>query len=264
MSPSRYQHWTPSSSASSSIYIVQSSLYASILGDYSFESILPKDELIRASRYLNLEARQRYLCGRIILRALLASVMQQLPRDIVILRSAGGKPSLARPGGASVEFSLSHCSGGLAIAMSSRPVGIDIEAAEPRNWQRVATRYFSAREQAWLHSSDDPDAAFRSLWTAKESLVKLVDGSLPAILRVDCLPAVDGDSADDTACSPGAAVSVLTFTQTDGTSCSLASYADEIDRIERNSVTVFSLQDDEWSALDLPAVSRKSLILPSF
>ena len=82
-----------------------------------------------------------------------------------------GKPWLpALPG---FHFSLSH-SGAMAMcAVSSAPVGCDIER-ETENTQRIAGRFFHPAEKAWLLSlpEEERQAAFFRIWTGKESFMK--------------------------------------------------------------------------------------------
>ena len=82
-----------------------------------------------------------------------------------------GKPYL--PELPDFHFSLSH-SGNLALcAVSSEPVGCDVEL--PRDYDpKIARRFFHKDECEWLfsHPQDEQCDAFFRLWTCKESFIK--------------------------------------------------------------------------------------------
>lgn len=80
-----------------------------------------------------------------------------------------GAPSLAQ----GPYFSISHCKQGIAVAVSDRPIGIDIEG-----WRRVdealVRRTMNSQELAQIHASAEPEKAFIHLWTRKEAYVKML------------------------------------------------------------------------------------------
>lgn len=81
-----------------------------------------------------------------------------------------GKPAIA--GRPDICFSLSHCREAVACAVSTRPVGIDVEAI--REYRPSLVRYtMNDEETAAVERADDPAAAFIRLWTMKEATVKL-------------------------------------------------------------------------------------------
>jgi len=99
-------------------------------------------------------------------------------------RGANGKPYLTDY--PDVHMNLSHCPKAAACAVSDRPIGIDVEAVAPIDWD-VARRVLSDAELADVRASDEPETAFTCLWTRKEALVKLTgdgidDARLPTLL----------------------------------------------------------------------------------
>ena len=87
-------------------------------------------------------------------------------------RSPRGKPLFA--GLADRWFSLSH-SGGIALcALSSAPVGVDVELARPR---REGLFDYALSEAEW-EDFDGTWEDFYRLWTLKESWCKREDSSL--------------------------------------------------------------------------------------
>ena len=81
-----------------------------------------------------------------------------------------GKPTLVNH--PDIHFNLSHCREAVAVALSDRPIGIDIETTEHYS-PEVARRVMSAGEMRQIEASPRPEVAFTRLWTMKESLFKL-------------------------------------------------------------------------------------------
>ena len=91
-------------------------------------------------------------------------------------------------------FSISHCKHGIAVAVSEKPIGIDIEHIRTAKPELVA-RTMNEQEQNEIWSAPSPDVAFTRLWTQKEAVLKMqgtgilsIDGmknTLVAIEHVD-------------------------------------------------------------------------------
>lgn len=69
------------------------------------------------------------------------------------------------------HFSLSHCKNGIAVAMDTQPIGIDIESYRTVSPELIA-RTMNNAEQSTIHVSDNPTKAFTELWTRKEAYLK--------------------------------------------------------------------------------------------
>ena len=72
----------------------------------------------------------------------------------------------------SVDFSISHCKNGIVVALSDRPIGVDIESfhhAEPS----LLRKTMNEREIAEIQNAVNPKIMFTRLWTQKEALLKL-------------------------------------------------------------------------------------------
>lgn len=80
-----------------------------------------------------------------------------------------GKPYFMEYPG--IHFSISHCSRGIACAVSDSPVGIDIERIQYDDL--TAQKVLNADEYRKTKVSDNPAEIFTELWTKKESLLKL-------------------------------------------------------------------------------------------
>lgn len=82
-------------------------------------------------------------------------------------------------------FNLSHSGGRVALAVSSAPVGCDIELIRraPARVERKFTQ--SERESLSRFSGAERDRAFFVLWTAKESYLKMTGEGLSALSTVE-------------------------------------------------------------------------------
>lgn len=73
-----------------------------------------------------------------------------------------------------IYFNLSHSGTVVVCCVSNRPVGIDVEGGRPCRL-KVAERFFSERERAWMEEAETEQRFFR-LWTLKEAYSK-ADGA---------------------------------------------------------------------------------------
>lgn len=97
------------------------------------------------------------------------------PSSRVFSKNEWGKPFLKD---LPLAFSLSHAGHFAACAVSSSPLGVDIESA--RCTMALAERHFHPDELSYLNSlpaASQPDALLR-LWTAKEAFLKALGRGL--------------------------------------------------------------------------------------
>lgn len=80
-----------------------------------------------------------------------------------------GKPSLANYEG--IHFNISHCNEAVAIAVSDKEVGIDVEGRRKFS-ETLLQRSFDEKEQASVLRSNDPESEFARIWTRKEAWFK--------------------------------------------------------------------------------------------
>lgn len=123
-------------------------------------------------------------------------VREVLGRDITISYSDSGAPSIQDS--QYKYISVSHCADRVAVLLSQRPCGLDIELTG-RNFDRVATRYMNPDEQT-LASTPTERAA---VWCAKECLYKMA-GISGLDLRLDIrIESIDLAAATITGCVKG-------------------------------------------------------------
>ena len=134
---------------------------------------LSGDEWTKAHRFRFGIHQDRYAAGRAILRTLLGRYLGCLPEQVEVRETTWGKPCLAAGDG--LQFNVSHSEDLLLIAVSRRPVGIDVEHIRPlEDIEMIAQSVFSRDEiETWreLEKEEKLEAFFR-LWTRKEALLK--------------------------------------------------------------------------------------------
>ena len=69
-------------------------------------------------------------------------------------------------------FSISHCKAGIAVAVSEKPIGIDIEAVRTPK-EGLVYKTMNAEEYASIMADASQDWAFIRLWTRKEAYLKM-------------------------------------------------------------------------------------------
>ncbi len=105
------------------------------------------------------------------------------PGEETLLKTPGGKPYFDFPG--APRFSVSHSGGIWGCALSQERVGFDIERAKAREWHSIAARFFHPHERDYALAGGE--AAFFSLWTAKESYVKYLGIGIDESFASFCL-----------------------------------------------------------------------------
>ena len=94
------------------------------------------------------------------------SLLRELEPAAQVEYHPSGKPAIKNS--KYQHLSVSHCRDFVAVALSSKPCGIDIERCD-RNFGRVKSRYMSD-EEAMLSAHNDWSAV---VWCAKEALYKM-------------------------------------------------------------------------------------------
>ena len=104
-----------------------------------------------------------------------------------------GKPVLRN--NPAINFNLSHCHRGVICAISSKPVGCDIEEIETSLDLDLAHHCFNEQECRIITESEKPCVEFTKLWTVKEAVLKLtgdgINDDLPSLLTADLLDKLD-------------------------------------------------------------------------
>jgi phosphopantetheinyl transferase len=145
------------------------------LGDAGDETSLPPTESERAeAEAVAPDSREAFLARRRLLRRAVGLRLGAAAGDVLIARDANGAPRVTS---AREPIFVSLASRGelVAIGISDRPVGIDVEvidavAPEP------AWNILHPRERGWLssQSGEEQTENFLALWCAKEAYLKAI------------------------------------------------------------------------------------------
>jgi 4'-phosphopantetheinyl transferase len=134
------------------------------------QATLDATETQRSQRFRFAEHRRRYVVCHGAVRTILGDYLGVRPAAVPWVRGLNGKPAL---GAGPYHVNLSHSGDVALLAVSGRPVGVDVEQVRDFDTESVS-RHFSAAERAELAGLDPRARArrFTTLWTRKEALVK--------------------------------------------------------------------------------------------
>lgn len=137
---------------------------------------LSSDEHLRARRYRDPVDADAFRWARGVQRAILGAHLRTDPAALQFVQHGDSKPALAGDGGGRCEYNASHSGTLLALAVSSRPVGVDIECHRPMpGLAKVARRVLGADTARRIVSepAERREEAFFTEWTALEAHAKL-------------------------------------------------------------------------------------------
>jgi phosphopantetheinyl transferase len=119
-------------------------------------------------------------------RAVLAGYLGIDPLAVRFRRGRWGKPHLV---GHQLQFNLAHTGEHVVLAVSDRPVGIDVEP-ESRDLRRVVRRCSSPDEQARLTACSPAEVV--TAWTLKEAYAKALGlGHRLTFAKVETVPDIE-------------------------------------------------------------------------
>ena len=130
-------------------------------------------EQARLDRITSAKRRAEFLAGRWLMRRLLAATHGGEPARWMLSAPEDGPPSCSELPG--LHLGLSHSGDWVAAAVSTAPVGIDLETpGRPRDVLALADAVCGDAERERLRALDGVarDEAFRVLWTLKEAWLK--------------------------------------------------------------------------------------------
>lgn len=169
------------------VYLVDRTQYDHV-DLYGAAQILPAEELMRVRGLSHTTDRIMATGDRMILRILLSMFSIGTPKRLSIRRDLAGKPYLEN---IPLHFNVSHSDSLLAIALSTTPVGVDVERISTSTEVSViAGTAFASDEVAWLESMDDMRRVrkFTELWSLKEAhLKRLGVGIAGGLTRLKCV-----------------------------------------------------------------------------
>lgn len=152
------------------IYAVQLS---GSLKDSEIVSLLNCANVYCRKKYENTKIKSRAEASLVANALVLFALKDAFGLDVRKIRLgtlSSGKPVLL--GCDNIFFSISHCDGLVACAVSRTPVGIDVEKIRKHN-PLVAGRFLSPMQTERIEFSENKDEAFTREWTVFEAGAKL-------------------------------------------------------------------------------------------
>ena len=149
-------------------------VYIASLSSYSAEDLRSEYEKIK-ERFVSvglrkIAERDENILGRLMLN----KAMQSLSvGGYTVEYRENEKPLLISSSG--LHFNISHSGDLVALALSDKEVGCDVQEIRPYS-PRVAKRNYCEKETEFIENSLDKDESFIRLWALKESVLKF-DGS---------------------------------------------------------------------------------------
>ncbi|MCP5051431.1 MAG: 4'-phosphopantetheinyl transferase superfamily protein [bacterium] len=130
---------------------------------------------VRLRRFVREEDRLRGLFGDLLIRDLITQKTGLANEDIEFGTNDYGKPYLKNQG--DFHFNISHSGDWVVAAIDDMPVGIDIEQIQHIDLD-ISKNYFSNDEHRDLMGKSDRIAYFFTLWSLKESYIKILGKGL--------------------------------------------------------------------------------------
>lgn len=143
--------------------------------------VVSPERLERSRRFLRQEDRYRSLFGESLLKIALLKGFGLAPYACTFSKNKYGKPSLVnRP---DIHFNIAHSGSWIACAVSTQPVGIDVERKKEID-HSIAERFFSLDEISFLRESPAQfQDRFFAIWALKESYIKALGMGLSCPLN---------------------------------------------------------------------------------
>jgi len=158
----------------------------------SLSTILHRDEIARANRYLRKEDHDRFIISRASLRHILSKYTGKEPEVIVFELEPNRKPYIP---GADIQYNLSDSGDQILIAVARTPVGVDVEYIKPKfYYDTILPLNFNQAEINFINETDSSHR-FYTLWTRKEAILKATGIGLTD--RLKQIPSLDGKTMID-------------------------------------------------------------------
>jgi 4'-phosphopantetheinyl transferase len=144
---------------------------------------LTKDERNRFFRFKKKKDSLLYLTGRYYIKKIISEKTKIPIEKIIIKTTKFGRPALHKPKIKNFDFNISHSGDYVAIAISNKKIGVDIEKIKPLDLE-IAESYFTPKELSYIKgNTKDKLTSFYKIWTLKESYIKAIGKGLSHPLK---------------------------------------------------------------------------------
>lgn len=156
-----------------------------------FKAILDVVETAKFLRFKIEADQQTRIISRAILRILLGRYLNIDPEEIQFTLNHQKKPILKNSNAENLHFNVSHSGNWILIAVSTYPIGVDLEYIDTSfTYQNLLNFSFNIEEKNYIQTSKLPHQTFYQLWTRKEALLKATGKGLIDDLAL--IPSLDG------------------------------------------------------------------------
>jgi 4'-phosphopantetheinyl transferase len=136
------------------------------------QQFLEAEEQQRAERFYFERHQRRFSTARTRVREILGLYLDQQPETLVFTYGKQGKPAVIND--RNLHFNVSHTGDSGILAISSSPIGVDMEQYSGRPYSGIARQLFSEQEQQFLAALPPlaQPAFFFRIWALKEAFIK--------------------------------------------------------------------------------------------
>lgn len=146
-------------------------IYISSIAKTNFsDAYLTEVEKVKCNRFIQQADKDRFTLGRYLIRSILPKYIPDLPPLFELSVTESNKLYLPNT---EVQFNLAHSGEMVVLAVSNKPIGIDIEHIKPiKDMTDVMQVCFNEQEIHSINSSPNPQFRFYEFWTRKEAILK--------------------------------------------------------------------------------------------
>ncbi len=148
----------------------------------ALHKIIPKERQKKINKLRNQEKAKKQLFSSVFLQYGLSEALDLPMEAVAYTYGEYGKPEIMYSGKGQrrqIDFNLSHSGSYAVLAVSDKPVGIDVEYIK-KNRLAVAERFFCEKEYQDILKAEgaERDGRFLEYWTMKEAYVKRIGKGL--------------------------------------------------------------------------------------
>lgn len=136
------------------------------------KELLTVNEVLKSDNFVMDKDRKRFIVTRGVLKIILSKFLNKHPEDIEFYYEQNLKPRV-KAQNSNLHFNVTHSADRIMIAISSKPIGVDIEHVdEGFGFDQILDVTFNDQELEYIQNSNNKSEAFYLLWTRKEAFLK--------------------------------------------------------------------------------------------
>lgn len=131
-------------------------------------------------KFKNVKDKLRGGLGEILLRKVLVTEYNFRSEDIKFTFNDYAKPFLE---GQNIQFNISHSGNWVVLAVDDNLIGIDVEEVKDINYEEILGSILNDNEFSYIKNSNSKLKTFYTLWTLKESYIKMIGKGMSIPLK---------------------------------------------------------------------------------